>query len=187
MEIPTIQQLIDAGVEFTEVSRNQADAFVKQLVDRGEVQRQDAERVVKALVDRGRETSERIAATVQREVSKQVGIMTERFDELEQRFEALTEMLVDRVPAAGTVVRRSSVGVTATGGVPVVRAATQTAAGTTGARSASAKKSAAKKSTAKKSTAKKSTAKKSTAKKSGAKKSAAKKSTAKKASGAAGS
>ena len=53
----------------------------------------------------GRETSERIAANVQREVAKQVAIMTERFDELEERFEALTEMLVDRVPAAASVVR----------------------------------------------------------------------------------
>ena len=42
MEIPTIQQLIDAGVEFTEVTRERADAFVKQLVDKGEVQRRDA-------------------------------------------------------------------------------------------------------------------------------------------------
>src|SRR6186997_92114 len=85
MEIPTIQQLIDAGVEFTEVTRERADAFVKQLVDRGEVQRRDAERVVQELVDRGRETSE-------------------RFDELEKRFEALTEMFAERVPSASALV-----------------------------------------------------------------------------------
>ena len=110
MEIPTIQQLIDAGVEFTEVTREEADAFVKQLVDKGEVQRRDAERVVQELVDRGRETSERIAANVQREVSKQVAIMSERFDELEKRFEALTEMLAERVPSASAlvVVRKTS-------------------------------------------------------------------------------
>ena len=108
MEIPTIQQLIDAGVEFTEVTREKADAFVKQLVDRGEVQRRDAERVVQELVDRGRETSERIAANVQREVAKQVAIMSERFDELEERFEALTEMLAERVPSASAA--RSSSG-----------------------------------------------------------------------------
>ena len=110
MEIPTIQQLIDAGVEFTEVTRERADAFVKQLVDRGEVQRRDAERVVQELVDRGRETSERIAANVQREVSKQVASMSERFDELEKRFEALTEMLAERVPSASAfvVVKKTS-------------------------------------------------------------------------------
>ena len=73
MEIPTIQQLIDAGVEFTEVTRERADAFVKQLVDKGEVQRRDAERIVQELVDRGRETSERITANVQREVAQAGG------------------------------------------------------------------------------------------------------------------
>jgi len=160
MEIPTIQQLIDAGVEFTEVTRERADAFVKQLVDKGEVQRRDAERIVQELVDRGRETSERITANVQREVAKQVAIMSERFDELEKRFEALTELLAERVPAAAVVVRAS---------------ATRVA------------KSPAKKAAAKKAPAKKAAAKKAPAKKRAAKKTAAKKSTAKKASGAAGS
>jgi len=173
MEIPTIQQLIDAGVEFTEVTRERADAFVKQLVDRGEVQRRDAERVVQELVDRGRETSERIAANVQREVSKQVAIMTERFDELEARFETLTELLVERVPAAARVVKKA----------PARKAPAKKAA----AKKAPAKKAPAKKAAGKKAAAKKAPAKKAAAKKSTAKKSTAKKSAAKKASGAAGS
>src|SRR6187431_1372032 len=104
MEIPSIQQLIDAGVEFTEVTRKQADTFVKQLVQAGDVQKRDAETIVQQLVDRGRETSERISANVQREVSKQVAIMSERFDELEKRFEALTEMFAERVPSASALV-----------------------------------------------------------------------------------
>ena len=62
---------------------------MEELVDRGEVERRDAERIVQELVDRGRETSERIAANVQREVAKQVALVSERFDELEQRLEAL--------------------------------------------------------------------------------------------------
>ena len=175
MEIPTIQQLIDAGVEFTEVTRERADAFVKQLVDRGEVQRRDAERVVQELVDRGRETSERIAANVQREVAKQVASMSERFDELEKRFEALTEMLAERVPSASAlvVVRKTS--------------AKKAAAKKAAAKKAPAKKAAAKKAPAKKAAAKKTAAKKAPAKKRAAKKAPAKKSTAKKASGAAGS
>src|SRR5688500_343990 len=98
MEIPSIQQLIDAGVEFTEVTRKQADTFVKQLVKAGEVPMRDAEALVQQIVDRGRETSERISANVQREVARQVGWMSERFDELEDRFEALAEMLADRAP-----------------------------------------------------------------------------------------
>jgi len=185
MEIPTIQQLIDAGVEFTEVTRERADAFVKQLVDKGEVQRRDAERIVQELVDRGRETSERITANVQREVAKQVAIMSERFDELEKRFEALTESLAARVPAAGVVVKASATRVTRS---PAKKAAAKTSAAKKApAKKAAAKKAPAKKAAAKKAPAKKAAAKKAPAKKRAAKKTAAKKSTAKKASGAAGS
>ena len=185
MEIPTIQQLIDAGVEFTEVTRERADAFVKQLVDKGEVQRRDAERIVQELVDRGRETSERITANVQREVAKQVAIMSERFDELEKRFEALTESLSARVPAAGVVVKASATRVART---PAKKAAAKTSAAKKApAKKAAAKKAPAKKVAAKKAPAKKAAAKKAPAKKRAAKKTAAKKSTAKKASGAAGS
>ena len=184
MEIPTIQQLIDAGVEFTEVTRERADAFVKQLVDKGEVQRRDAERIVQELVDRGRETSERITANVQREVAKQVAIMSERFDELEKRFEALTESLAARVPAAGVVVKASATRVART---PAKKAAKTSAAKKAPAKKAAAKKAPANKAAAKKAPAKKAAAKKAPAKKRAAKKTAAKKSTAKKASGAAGS
>ncbi len=110
MAIPSIQQLIDAGVEFTEVTRKQADSFVKQLVQAGDLKRSDAEAMVQQIVDRGRETSDRISANVQREVAKQVGWLSERFDELEDRFEALAETLADKAPkAAVSVVATRSV------------------------------------------------------------------------------
>ncbi len=95
------------------------------------------------------------AANVQREVSKQVAIMSERFDELEKRFEALTEMLAERVPSASALV--------------VVRK--------TSARKAPAKKAA----TAKKAPAKKAAAKKAPAKKAAAKKTAGQEGTRKEA------
>ena len=85
----TIEKLIDAGIQFTEMSKKQADAFVSKLVKAGDVQRQEAERVAQALIDRGRETSERISSMVQAEVSREVGWLNDRYDELEQQFEAL--------------------------------------------------------------------------------------------------
>ncbi len=162
MAPPSIQQLIDAGVEFTEMTRKQADAFVKQLVKAGEVPRRDAESVVKSMVDRGRETSERISTSVQREVAKQVGWMSERFDELEDRFEALAESLADRVPGMPAPVKKAP------------------------AKKTAAKKAPAKKTPAKKTAAKKAPAKKAPAKKAPAKKAPAKKAPAKKAVGSSG-
>ena len=63
MAKPSIQQLIDAGVEFTRGRASRPSTFVKQLVKAGEVQTQDAETIVQQLVDRGRETTERISTT----------------------------------------------------------------------------------------------------------------------------
>jgi len=93
----TIQRLIDSGLQFGEMSKQQAEQLVKQLVKIGDVQKKDAEKTINAIVARGRETSEQIAETVQREVSKQVTWLSERFDDLENRFEELAESITDRV------------------------------------------------------------------------------------------
>jgi polyhydroxyalkanoate synthesis regulator phasin len=151
----TIEKLIDAGIQFTEMSRKQADAFVSKLVKAGDVQRQEAERVTQSLIERGRETSERLASMVHDEVAREMAWLNERYDELEQQFEALAERVGESVP--GLAAKKST------------------------AKKSAAKKSAAKKRPAKKSAAKKSTAKKSAAKKRPAKKSTAKKTAAKKA------
>ena len=93
----TLQRLLDAGVQFGEMSRKQAESVVRQLVKAGEVQRGDAEKLIGGLVERGKDTSERLSEVIQREVSKQVTWMSERFDELEDRFEDLAESVAARV------------------------------------------------------------------------------------------
>ena len=74
----TLQRLVDAGVEFRNISRKQAESIVQSMVKAGEVGRDDAEKAVQTLLDRGRETSE----NMQREFSKQMTWLSERFDEL---------------------------------------------------------------------------------------------------------
>ncbi|MGB7880002.1 MAG: hypothetical protein WBL31_14665, partial [Ilumatobacteraceae bacterium] len=61
MEKNTLQRLVDAGVEFTDISRKQAESIVQSMVKAGEVRRSDAEKAVQTLLDRGRETSERLS------------------------------------------------------------------------------------------------------------------------------
>src|SRR6056297_321309 len=55
----TLQRLLDAGMQFGEVSRKQAEGVVRALVSAGEVQKRDAEKLVGGLVERGKDTSER--------------------------------------------------------------------------------------------------------------------------------
>ncbi len=149
----TIEKLIDAGIQFTEMSKKQADAFVSKLVKAGDLQRQEAERITQLLVDRGRETSERVSSLVRAEVERESAWLNDRFDELERQVEDLATRVGAPVPTRGKK-----------------RAAKKSAA----KKKAPAKKSAAKK----KAPAKKRAAKKSAAKKRAAKKSAAKKSAA---------
>jgi polyhydroxyalkanoate synthesis regulator phasin len=183
----TLKSYIEAGAQFTEMPRQQAEAFVKGLVKSGDIRRRDAEVLLQTMLARGRETSDRITALVQAEVAKQAKAMTERFDDLEGRLEALTASI--RISIGGgaattpTLEAEPSAGVSA-GTEPSTATTDDTTGDTTGdtatATQPASKQPDATKSPAKKSGATKSPAKKSGGKKSGAKKSPAKKSTAKK-------
>jgi polyhydroxyalkanoate synthesis regulator phasin len=86
MAIPgVIQRLLDAGMQFSELSQSKAEQLVRDLVKIGAVRRKDTEATVRALVDRGRSASEQLAATVQAEVGKQVSRFAERMDDVEDR------------------------------------------------------------------------------------------------------
>ena len=50
----TVQRLVDAGVEFSDISRKQAESIVKSLGKVGEVRRADTEKAVQTLLERGR-------------------------------------------------------------------------------------------------------------------------------------
>jgi polyhydroxyalkanoate synthesis regulator phasin len=140
----TLKSYIDAGVQFTEMSKKQAEALVRSLVKSGEVRRKDAEQLVQSLVARGKETTDRISETVQEEVAKQMKAFSARFDDLEGVVESLA----------------ASLGVTKASGPQPAPAPTQPAAKKTATKKTATKKTATKKKAAKKSTAKKSTARK---------------------------
>ncbi|MGI8793458.1 MAG: histone H1-like repetitive region-containing protein [Acidimicrobiales bacterium] len=152
-----IKRYLDAGMAFTQMTRDRAEDIVKDLVKVGEVRRKEAGAAVEDLLEHSRKNTEEVVALVRKEVARQLKAVG--LDDLAKR------------ALAGTA-KKSTAKKTA---------AKKSAAKKSTAKKSTAKNTAAKKSTAKKSTAKKTAAKKSTAKKSTAKKSAAKKSTAKKA------
>jgi polyhydroxyalkanoate synthesis regulator phasin len=146
----SIKKFIEAGVQFSEMSRDKAEEIVRKMVKSGDLRAKDAEQTIQTLVDRGRETTERIAAGVQAEVAKQLAVLQTQFELLESKLESLTGR----------------------GSGPAPEPAPPEPAPVATVSKARAKKSAAKKSAAKK----KSVTKKTAAKKSAAKKTAAKKS-----------
>jgi polyhydroxyalkanoate synthesis regulator phasin len=184
----TLKSYIEAGAQFTEMPRQQAEVFVKGLVKSGDIRRRDAEQLLQTLLSRGRETTDRVAALVQAEVARQMTALAKRFDDIEGRVESMAASMritvsdgggVRSSDAAGAPVPTSSSDSSASA-APAPAALDQPDVNQSAPQKPAAKKSAAKKSAAKKSGAKKSGAKKSGAKRSGAKKSGAKKSGAKK-------
>jgi hypothetical protein len=163
----SLQKLLEVSAQMGEQTRQQAEAAVKKLVKAGAIRRSETEAAVQAILDRGKSFAE----AVQQEVTKQMGWLASRVDDLEDQLESLVSRIS---PGAATT--------------PVKQAAK-----TAPAKKAPAKKAAAKKAPAKKAAAKKAPAKKAPAKKKAAakrapakKKAAAKRAPAKQAVGTSG-
>lgn len=140
------KRLLDAGMQFTEMTQEQAERIVKELVKSGQARKKDSEKMVEELLSRGREAGGSAVASVQSELTKQLGKFAGRLDEIEARVEELAK----------------KIGVTGK--------SEPAPAPAPAAKKAPAKKAAAKKAPAKKAPAKKAPAKKAAAKKAPAKK-----------------
>jgi polyhydroxyalkanoate synthesis regulator phasin len=136
----SLQKLLEASAQMGELTRQQAEATVKKLVKAGAIRRSETEAAVQAMIDRGRAFAE----AVQQEVTKQVGWLASRVDDLEGQLESL----VSRINPAG--------GATAVKQAPAKKAPAKRAP----AKRAPAKKAAAKKAPAKKAPAKRAPARK---------------------------
>ena len=140
------KRYLDAGMHFTQMTRERAEEFVRELVRVGEVQRERAEERIEELVERSRRNTEELLGYIRKEVATQIKAMG--LNDLAKRARGAGEAAMGR-----------------TGAKPGPSAKTAT--------SGPAKKATAKKATAKKSTAaKKASAKKAPAKKAAAKKAA---------------
>ncbi|MEQ1703006.1 MAG: hypothetical protein ABMA25_23100, partial [Ilumatobacteraceae bacterium] len=88
---PLLKRLLDAGMQFTEMSQEQAEKLVKEFVKNGQARRKDSEHLVQQFVERGRSATEQIVSTVQAELTKQLGKFASRLDEIEGRVEELAQ------------------------------------------------------------------------------------------------
>jgi len=86
---PLLKKMLDAGMQFTEMSQKQAEKLVKEFVKAGQARKKDSDEMVRQIVDRGRNLSEQIVATVQAELANQMSKFAGRLDDVEGRVEAL--------------------------------------------------------------------------------------------------
>ena len=71
-ENPLIKRYLDAGMAFTQMTQERAEAIVKDLVTAGEVQAQKTEELVTQLVERSRKNTDRLLDVVRKEVRDQI-------------------------------------------------------------------------------------------------------------------
>lgn len=88
-EGPDLKQYLDAGVEFTQLRRSQAQKIVRDLVKNGQLAQEKTQSYVDELLERSRKRTEALVETVRAEVRGQfetLGIATkEDLERLERK------------------------------------------------------------------------------------------------------
>jgi polyhydroxyalkanoate synthesis regulator phasin len=77
----TLKRYLDAGIAFTSMTQERAEAIVKDLIAAGEVQTEHAQAMVLEIVDRSRKNTEKLLAQVRTEVRDQIkrlGLVSEQ-------------------------------------------------------------------------------------------------------------
>ena len=89
------KRYLDAGMEFTNLTRTRAEAIVKELIKSGEVQREERQQRIAELLERSRRNTEELVGTVRKELSQQLsslGVATKAdLKKLEAKVDALTK------------------------------------------------------------------------------------------------
>src|SRR5687768_5066764 len=68
-----LKRYLEAGAQFTQMTRDRAEAIVKELVKAGELQREQAQERVEELVDRSRKNTEQLVDLIRHEIADQLG------------------------------------------------------------------------------------------------------------------
>jgi polyhydroxyalkanoate synthesis regulator phasin len=112
------QQYLDAGKAWTDMTRAQAEAVVRDLVNAGDVQQKRAKKAVDELLDRSRKNAEELRKVVRHELQSQIsalGIATqEDLARLERKLSKATSS--KSAPKKTTAAKKASTGSSAAGG-----------------------------------------------------------------------
>lgn len=112
------QQYLDAGKAWTELTRAQAEAVVRDLVKAGDVQQKRAKKAVDELLDRSRKNAEELRKVVRNELQSQIsalGIATQ--EDLARLERKLTKSTASKsAPKKTTAAKKASTGSSAAGG-----------------------------------------------------------------------
>ena len=69
------KRYLDAGVEFTNMTRSRAESIVKELVKAGEVQREQRQQRIEELLERSRKNTEELVSAVRKELDQRLSAL----------------------------------------------------------------------------------------------------------------
>ena len=97
------KRYLDAGVEFSQMTRARAESIVKELIKAGELQREQRTQRIEELLDRSRKNTEDLVSTVRKELAQQLsalGVATkDDLEKLEAKVNALSKAGAAKTPA----------------------------------------------------------------------------------------
>lgn len=86
---------LEAGMEFSKMTRARAEGIVKDLIKAGEVQREQRQQRIEELLDRSRKNTEELVGAVRKELDRQLSTLRVAtkadIDKLEKKINALSK------------------------------------------------------------------------------------------------
>ncbi len=67
-----LKRYLDAGLAFTQMTRERAEGIVQELVKAGEVRRKEAEKNIEELLERSRRNTDELVGIIRREIADQL-------------------------------------------------------------------------------------------------------------------
>ena len=92
------KRYLEAGMQFSQMTRERAEAIVRDLVKAGEVQAEQTQTMVADVLDRSRRNSERFVEQVQAEVRRQLSVAEYVTKDVVARLQAQIDDLRSQLP-----------------------------------------------------------------------------------------
>src|SRR5882762_5138463 len=93
-----LKRYLEAGMQFSQMTRERAEAIVRDLVKGGEVQAEQTQTMVTEVLERSRKNTERFVDQVQAEVRKQLSVAEYVTKDVVNRLQSQIDELRSQLP-----------------------------------------------------------------------------------------
>ena len=107
-----LKRYLDAGMAFTQMTRERAEAIIKDFVKAGEIPRKRANESIEELVERSRKNTEALVTLIQDQIKDQLGALgiatKDDIARLERKIAASGSSTAKKSPAKKSTAKKAS-------------------------------------------------------------------------------